>query len=463
MKKSKVPLLIALAALFIAQGLVHSSYVLPKWQKDFNPNKSEGSAAGLLNPDQLLFALVGLREFIAGILWVRADSFFDSGQYDAILPIIKLVTWLDPKQIDVYATGMWHIGYNFTDEESRSDRRYLKPAIALGKQGAAANPDTYELFFETGWLWHHKIDDDHFQAVKWFEEAHKRPDILPARRNLLGRAYERNGQLDKTLDLFVTLRKEAIAKLNAQGKTPIYQDQTNFDTIEQNLDNLLVRMSQRGYFAILRKDGSYETGSYDSKPPHDVGFSARVTVPEPNVLQVDGTYNVLPIGSRIRIVLRDADYDPQKYAELDWDGAQSVDIEPERDKTIMQDGLFVKNGRFSKRIDMSKDVTMYPFRSKNYIVEFYYNPRSAPEHMKDKFGFNGEGFTDKNFLNTTIRPGARVLYTKLELTRDEIKHEGEWIDRVAVKKTFNYKSMGDTKQEDEIVIIPSVRAGENKK
>ena len=50
--------------------------------------------------------MAGFREMVAGILWVRADSFFDSGNYDAILPIIRLVTWVDPKEIDVDPTVM---------------------------------------------------------------------------------------------------------------------------------------------------------------------------------------------------------------------------------------------------------------------------------------------------------------------------------------------------------------------
>jgi len=85
---------------------------------------------------------VGSRRFVS----------FDSGNYDAILPIIRLVTILDPHQIDVYATGMWHIGYNFTDEEQRSGPSLIWPtALALGAEGFEAETrGLYELYFETG-------------------------------------------------------------------------------------------------------------------------------------------------------------------------------------------------------------------------------------------------------------------------------------------------------------------------
>lgn len=462
MKKHRSLLIVAIIALFFAQGFIHSSVLLPRWQKDYRPGK--GMATSGLNPDQFLFALIGMREFVAGILWVRADSFFETGNYDAILPLIRLVTWLDPKQIDVYATGMWHIGYNFTDEQQRSDRRYIKPALALGKEGAANNPDTYEMFFEVGWMWFHKIDDDYEQAVKWFELAQTKPDMqyIPARKNLLTKAYEKNGQLKESMDLMVKLGSEQLAEIR-RDKDVEYNRRSNYDSLEQNLDNLLVRMAQRGWLARQRADGSYEAGDYDTKNPYDVGFSGRVTIEDPKVLRVDGTWNVLPVGTRVRMVLRCADYDSNKYAELDWDSGKTVDLEPERNHTIMQDALFVKNGRINRVLDLSKDPTMYPFNEENYVIEFYYNPRSAPDHMKDKFGFDGEGFTDKNFLNTDIRPGVRVMYVRLPITKDMIFKQGDWYGRVPVVKTKNFKSVTDMTGQDEIVVLPPLRSSGNNK
>src|SRR5215203_2135099 len=159
------------AGLIIGTGILHQTYILPKWEENYSSR--QGVVTKGLSPDQIFLSLFGFREFLAGILWVKADTFFDQGNYDAVLPIIRLCTILDPKQIDIYAVGMWHIGYNFTDEEQRSDRRYIPSALALGKEGARQNPQTYELFFETGWMWYHKVDDDYFQAVRWFQEAAK--------------------------------------------------------------------------------------------------------------------------------------------------------------------------------------------------------------------------------------------------------------------------------------------------
>lgn len=453
MKGNKPKLLGAMAVLLVGAGLLQRTSIYPSWKKNFAP-RQQGLSSDLA-PDQLLVAMAGFREMIAGILWVRADSFFDTGNYDAILPIIRLVTWLDPKQIDVYATGMWHIAYNFTDEEQRSDRRYVPPALALGKEGAENNPHTYEMFFETGWLWYHKIDDDYGKAVNWFQDALERKDmdLIAARKNLLSNALQRDGKVQEALDFYFKLLADAE---NAYEKDPSFANQQNRDTIENNIDTMLVRMSQRGYFAT--QGGYRDQGEYDIDPPFDVGFSAQVTVEDPMVLRIRGSWNVQPVGSRIRFILRDSDFPNAVPGGLVWDQTDDVSLDPPKNITYVQDGLFVRNRRFDRKIDMSRDKTMYPCTKPEYVIEFYYNPRSAPPHIQDKFSWNGEGMTDKNYLNTDIRPGTRVIFATLKLTRDQLLRRGEWIDRVPVVQTPNYVPPKRLKDEPRMIAVPSTRS-----
>lgn len=458
-KKDKVgsrrtALLGGVVGLFLAQGVWHGLMVQPTWAQRYMPPARIGEG---LSPDQLLIAVAGFREMIAGILWVRADSFFDQGNYDAILPIIRLVTILDPKQIDVYATGMWHIGYNFTDEESRSDRRYIPSALALGAEGAKNNSDTYELFFETGWIWYHKIDDNYDRAVNWFEQAITKPDMQEARRNLLSMAYQRNGQLDKQADYLKGLLTKAEERLKENPED--FSARQNRDTIEGNYDNHLVRMAQRGVFAQKRGDFAQRKG-YDTQPPFDVGFSARVTVVEPRVLRVEGTWNVLPVGTRIRFVLRDANYPNAVPGGMVWDSTSAVSLDPPKNLTFLQDGLFVRDQRFNRTIDMSRDPTMYPFSQNEYTLEFYFNSRSAAAHMQDKFGFNGEGMTDKNFLRDDIREGQRVVFWSTTLTREQIWRRGTWDisdGKTPVVQTPNFRSQVATDLRSDIMKVPGLQ------
>jgi len=438
------------AVLFVAQFMIHGLFITDQWLKNYAKYTKNGQSVitNNVSPDQVMLELFGFREFLSGILWVKADSFFDAGNFDAVLPIIRLCTILDPNDIDVFATGMWHIAYNFTDDEQRSDRRYIAPALALGKEGTDANPETYELFFENGWIWFHKIDDDYDRAVDWFSQANERSDIIPARRNLLGHAQERDNEPDKEIETFyknLDFTKAALAPGGNEAQMIGGRDQV--DTLNENIDNTLIRMTQRGWFAEQPNRNDYNKGDYDTKPPFDTGFSGKVTVEGPRVLRFQGTWNVLPVGTRIRLIVRDEEIWDEDHkqridepGEMKWDYSSTVNLEPQKDVTYMQDQGYVKNREFDKRVDMSKDPTMYPFspKQKRFVVEFYYNPRSAPSHIQDKFGFNGEGMTDKNFLDTKIRPGQRCVYAKLYLTRDQILRRGQWQTQVPIVQTGNF-------------------------
>lgn len=441
-----------IAALFVVAAGLQSTYIIPFWQRNYSP-QAGGLVAAQLSPEQILLQLFGFREFLAGILWVRADGFFDNGQYDAILPIIRICTVLDPHNIDIFAVGMWHIAYNFTDEDQRSDRRYIPIALALAKDGIKNNPDTYELYFETGWLWFQKIADDPAEAVKYFQEMTTKKDVLPAREDLLANAYFRNQQAQKGLDWYYKLYQEAIKRAN---ESSFYSNSQIRDTIESNLDNTIIRMMQRGWLAEQRNDGSYETGDYDTKPPFNVGFTAKATVLRPRVIQFTGTWNVLPVGCRVRVIVRDANYPNAKAAELDWNKGEELNFDLPTNLTYMQDDLFVKDQRFQKTINMSKDPTMYPFDSDKYLIEFYYNPAFGPPHIQDKFGWGGKGMTDTRFLNTKIRPGIRCIYTTLTLSRDQILMRGAWQNRHSTIETAGYKDTSSSTSLD-VVNVPNLR------
>jgi hypothetical protein len=69
-----------------------------------NTNK----AASQLPIEFALAALTGFREVVAGLLWVRADEFFHNGDYESVVPIVRIITWIDPHQVDVYHRRLAH-------------------------------------------------------------------------------------------------------------------------------------------------------------------------------------------------------------------------------------------------------------------------------------------------------------------------------------------------------------------
>jgi tetratricopeptide (TPR) repeat protein len=418
--KNRNILIVALLVLFIIQ-VGTQRHIDPLWKKNYMPKQIVTVGP---SPEQVLLALGGLREFVAGILWVKADGFFHTGNYDALLPLVRIVTWLDPHQVDVYSTGAWHMAYNFTDEQQRSDRRYIAPALALLQEGVENNPNTYKLYFELGYTYSNKLEDHYGIAAKWFAKASEHPDILAALRNSLAHAYEKNGELEKCIDTWYQIVQFDEDEYKRDPKD--WSNFVNIKTAENNLDLTILR-------TIARK--------YDTQPPLDIKFGAIVTVPQPKMLHIEGAFFLGSIGARVRCVLKDEGYElPDPTNEFTFDVAKDI--------TYMRDSLYVRGYSFVHDIDMSKDPSMYSFKKDSYDLVFYWNPRNTSPHIQDRFGFNGEGLADKHYLADGFKvnkeqptsPGAKwnVIYCKLNITKDQLLRKGKWADKIPVIKTVGY-------------------------
>src|SRR5215210_7147406 len=102
MNNSTKTLLKALVVPLIV-GIILTQYLIDPSIREMNKGQKSGVLSGLSN-EFILGPMLGLQQAVAGALWVRADEFFHEGDYDAILPIVRMVTWLDPHQLDVYIT-----------------------------------------------------------------------------------------------------------------------------------------------------------------------------------------------------------------------------------------------------------------------------------------------------------------------------------------------------------------------
>ena len=67
--------------------------------------------------------------------------------------------------------------------------------------------------------------------------------------------------------------------------------------------------------------------------------------------------------------------------------------------------------------------------------------------------------TDKNYLNTEIRPGQRVVFATFELTRDQLLRLGDW--EVGAKTpavtTKGFKERGTTDIKGDIIKVPVLK------
>lgn len=535
-------------ALLVIQGLLQHQIDPLRRQPAVEPQNVMKSTKGL--PFEYgLAALTGFRQVIAGLLWVRADSFFHSGNYDAILPLIRLITWLDPNWLDVYSTGAWHLMYNFTDTDQRSDRRYLPVGIALLNEGIAANSEVFDLYKEKGWNLFDKVKD-YDEAVKAYRQAQgvKDHDINQV-EHLLAHCVERSGDPKGAIAAWEDAMNRHKALMDgAQGKPDpedvVNRNRQGFKNAQKNRRIMVVR-------DYCRPRDIARLGQVDA------AFGIKVTRIRPRVIQVQGSWNLIgcmkdqyddlnfdengapkaanitsgivmdgPVdGARVDVRLQNAGY---KMPE-----SQEFTFEVPDDLTIMQDALSCRGGRrtlkgsiyqispnpasdpnmeragayaykaeavapkgvpiaqalssgqlsplgqlqlvtlalppqmrkkkfytqadvpgllneiksdpsriadltnkkimvaledksapsefgASREIDMSKDPKMYGFKAQEYDLIVSFNPRTAPDFVQDRLGWNGEGLSDKRYLREDIKPGLRMIYVKLKLTRDDL-------------------------------------------
>lgn len=534
MNSSKRGMLIASAAALLGvSALLQNQLDRPdmRRQKAIEPTNPKvfspiGRSGAALPFEYSLGAISGFRQVVAGLLWVRADSFFHQGNYDAILPLIRIITWMDPNFLDVYATGAWHLTYNFTDEEQRSDRRYLPAGRALLNEMIQNNPDLWDGYKEAGWLNFDKIKDFD-EAVRYYQEAmHKKDVDLTQVGHLLAHSLEKSGRVDDATRMWAQVIKDHEAAL-ADPKT-----------LEENKGRVQMGLwSAQKNLAMIKVRQAARLG--DTKVPVDAQFQVTVTRIRPKVIEVTGRMNLLgaknfderiwgPVdGARVDIRLEDQGYKMPDAREF------TFEVDP--DLTIMQDSVSVRGGtdirrgavfivggslspqanlrgvyavetrdlpkglgvplsqalagaaplsadaksdlayialprearaakgnaqtinalferlrrdqamisdldkqgvhvalkdydslgKFKKTIDMSRDPRMYSFAKDKYDLVVSFNPRIAPEMVQDRFGWSGEGMTDKRFLDTKTKPGLRMLRLPITLSREDLTGQGQ--------------------------------------
>jgi hypothetical protein len=440
-------------------------------------HKGEKTALAGLSNEFILGPMLGLQQAVAGALWVRADEFFHEGDYDAILPIVRMVTWLDPHQLDVYITGAWHLSYNFTDSNERSDRRYIPAAQRLLEEGYENNKTLYDIPFELGWENTDKIKD-YDRAEHWFRiasaaQSMDKGTLEPAPMftwHQLAHSLERQGRIDESVEVW--------RKVLAMSEEKLSKNKEDFslknvrDSERHNLELLLKRKFSRTVHAIdfeldqkLTRSINMQTGepfpnsSFISndikdgplgqpKPPatskpwntaFDTVAAAKTTVEfvKPKVMDIKGVFNVGD-GARVTVRLHDADWTQPTLKDFSFDIDQS--------QTIMLDQLSVRSKTWGRKIDMSRDPKMYSFskdvandpKAKNltpeqkkaaadYYLELWFDARGTSPFIQDRFGWSGEGMTDPKYLWTIKsnkpelgKPDNHILRKVYKLRRTQI-------------------------------------------
>jgi len=438
---TRVLLIVIVLLLFVPIACLQE--IIDPQRHTFEPKNLHTDKLSALPVEFMLGAAVGFREAIAGLLWVRTDQFFHQGDYEAIIPMVRIITWLDPHNVDVYLTGAWHLDYNFTDSDQRSDRRFIPYSLALLREGIENNPGVSDFYSDIAFTHYFRKLQDFPMAIYWFEQGAKNCPNWDYTRigHGLAHAYEATGQVDQAIAEWQQLVQlhEAAYKRDPHD-TP---DRSGMQVAEKNLHENILRKKWR---------------LIDTQPPVNVHFSAQLERIAPMVLLVKGTMNVIgsknfilethahtwaPIdGCRVEIRLQDADYKMPANVQFNMSNNLPQDV------TIMQDSISVRGGTFDRKYDLSKDSpsvagdkAIYNFAAKKYTVTLWFNPGTpadTPPDAQDRIGWIGEGMTDDNYLDKSgILPftagskvnGLRMIKKTFYLTQDDILGSGV--------KTFN--------------------------
>src|SRR5574341_1448191 len=71
------------------------------------------------------------RGLVADLLWIKADEYNHRGQWYKLLPLFKMITFLQPKFITAWSVGGWHMAFNlyFHSQSPEEKEKWLKEGL----------------------------------------------------------------------------------------------------------------------------------------------------------------------------------------------------------------------------------------------------------------------------------------------------------------------------------------------
>jgi tetratricopeptide (TPR) repeat protein len=139
----------------------------------------------------VIAALGGFRTVAADLLWLKVERVWDGGDWWQILPLLDVVTQLDPHFLLAWQVYGWHAAYNLhAAAELKSEKKqYLEKGIQIFERAVEANPNTWEMYFQLGWTLYDRAHEN-WRAAEYFRKADQFPDAPAYVTRMYFRCFE---------------------------------------------------------------------------------------------------------------------------------------------------------------------------------------------------------------------------------------------------------------------------------
>jgi hypothetical protein len=291
------------------------------------------------------------------------------------------------------------MAYNFMD------KRLIEEGLDFLTEGVHNNPTVYDLFFELGYT-HYDKTKNYPEAMRWYREAldKKTSEGKPAPMYVgfqLAHAMEHAGLIDEA---------EKQWKINLDRADQERREHPKEFSVMQNY----------GVAANNYKMTRWRINDRRGREKDQADLQLQYTVKRiaPRKLLIEGTINALDY-ARVTVLLRDKNWQELAKQPFDWRMSNT---------TLEWDNVQVRDGKFKWTLDLNRDPAdmgrqpseIYPLTSDDYELVVQFNPRTQAVFIQDRYGWSGEGLTDKNVKvdpsRTGIVEGKRVPLRYVEKT-----------------------------------------------
>jgi tetratricopeptide (TPR) repeat protein len=214
---------------------------------------------------------LGYDSLLGDIYWTRAVQYYGSRvgnhgeKFELLWPLLDITTTLDPNLIVAYRFGAIFLSEPMPTGADRSDL-----AVELVKKGVAANPNSWELSSDLGFLyyWHLK---DYEKASAAYLQGSKIPNAPSWMKMMAAQVAEKGNAFSNSLaiwsELYETTQNEKVKKNALQHLQSLHALQ---DTFELNKLAEQYRKQYGTYPASMKE--LYERGLLQGVPLDPAGF-----------------------------------------------------------------------------------------------------------------------------------------------------------------------------------------------